>query len=104
MDCIENAETRDQTIIVHISDDGIEACQLMNEALTELAEKHLFVQFLAVHPDDIQSDFDSDVLPSLLVYRNGDLVESLIKVCHRNPGGSIRVEELETMLMAKGIL
>ena len=97
LDCIENSDGA--TVIVHVFDSRLEACNEMDEILIELAEKFVFTKFIKVMPRDIGSDFDLDVLPSLLVYSNGELLNSLIRVDMRFPRGKFNYEGIEEILL-----
>ncbi|KAF7241284.1 phosducin [Varanus komodoensis] len=75
-------ERKTTTVIVHIYEDGIKGCEALNSSLTCLAAEHSTVRFCKIKASNTGAGdrFSSDVLPTLLVYRAGELVSNFISV------------------------
>nr|XP_056701091.1 phosducin [Euleptes europaea] len=75
-------EKKTTTIIVHIYEDGIKGCELLNSSLACLAAEYCMVRFCKIKASNTGAGdrFSSDVLPTLLVYRGGELVSNFISV------------------------
>ncbi len=75
MDVIEK-EHHLTLVVVHIYDDGITGCDALNNCLTCLAAEYSSVKFCRIRASATGADerFSDDVLPSLLVYKAGELL------------------------------
>ncbi|XP_048338458.1 phosducin [Sphaerodactylus townsendi] len=75
-------ERKTITIIVHIYEDGIKGCELLNSSLACLAAEYFMVRFCKIKASNTGAGdrFSADILPTLLVYRGGELVSNFINV------------------------
>lgn len=75
-------ERKTTTVIVHIFEDGIKGCEALNTSLTCLAAEYSTVKFCKIKASDTGAGdrFSPDVLPTLLVYKGGELVSNFISV------------------------
>ncbi|XP_057584994.1 phosducin [Hippopotamus amphibius kiboko] len=73
------------TIIVHIYEDGIKGCDALNSSLTCLAAEYPMVKFCKIKASNTGAAdrFSSDVLPTLLVYKGGELISNFISVAEQ---------------------
>ncbi|CAG8468316.1 15342_t:CDS:2 [Cetraspora pellucida] len=71
-------EAPDVCVIVHLYENSIPQCRLLNECLTHLARKFINSKFLRILAHDL--DFDLIGLPAILVYKNGKLIANLVKI------------------------
>ncbi|XP_066482586.1 phosducin [Tiliqua scincoides] len=75
-------ERKTTTVIVHIFEDGIKGCEALNTSLTCLAAEYSTVKFCKIKASNTGAGdrFSADVLPTLLVYKGGELVSNFISV------------------------
>ncbi|XP_059531470.1 phosducin [Myotis daubentonii] len=78
-------EKKITTIVVHIYEEGIKGCDALNSSLTCLAAEYPMVQFCKIKASHTGAEdrFSSDVLPTLLVYKGGELISSFISVAEQ---------------------
>ncbi|XP_022364175.1 phosducin [Enhydra lutris kenyoni] len=70
------------TIVVHIYEDGIKGCDALNSSFTCLAAEYPMVKFCKIKASNTGAGdrFSSEVLPTLLVYKGGELISNFISV------------------------
>ncbi|KAK2505731.1 hypothetical protein MC885_020332, partial [Smutsia gigantea] len=70
------------TILVHIYEDGIKGCDALNSNLTCLAVEYPMVKFCKIKASNTGAGdrFSSDVLPTLLIYKGGELISNFLSV------------------------
>ncbi|XP_040841120.1 phosducin [Ochotona curzoniae] len=75
-------EQKITTIVVHIYEDGIKGCDALNSSLTCLASEYPMVKFCKIKASNTGAGdrFSSDVLPTLLVYKGGELISNFINI------------------------
>ncbi|XP_054835086.1 phosducin [Eublepharis macularius] len=98
-------ERKTTTIIVHIYEDGIKGCELLNSSLTCLAAEYCMVRFCKIKASNTGAGdrFSPNVLPTLLVYRGGELVSNFISVTEQFNEQFFAVD-VETFLKEYGLL
>ena len=87
-------------VVVHISDDSVEACSAMNGCLTYLASEYTQAKFCCLPSSDapVSCQFKSEGVPALLVYRGGELIGNFIRVSDQL-GEDFYASELEKFLV-----
>jgi len=67
-------------VVIHVYTPTLPACNVINHHLSSLARAHPNVNFLRALSSELQfaSGSEADVLPTVLVYRNGENVQSLV--------------------------
>ncbi|KFP08113.1 Phosducin [Calypte anna] len=75
-------ERKTTTVIVHIYEDGIKGCDALNNSLTCLAAEYPTVKFCKIKASDTGAGdrFSNEVLPTLLVYKGGELLSNFISI------------------------
>ncbi|KAJ7403315.1 phosducin [Pitangus sulphuratus] len=75
-------EHKSTTVIVHIYEDGVKGCDALNSSLACLAAEYPTVKFCKIRASSTGAGdrFSSEVLPSLLVYKAGELLSNFISV------------------------
>ncbi|KAM6219543.1 phosducin [Rhynchocyon petersi] len=75
-------EQKITTIVVHIYEDGVKGCDALNNSLTCLAVEYPMVKFCKIKASNTGAGdrFSSDVLPTLLVYKGGELISNFVSV------------------------
>lgn len=79
MTIVEKTDAR-VPVIVHLFDGGSPSSLMVNRLLNDLAPAFPAARFTYGHVDDIYPTFDAIALPTLLVYRAGSLVATLVRV------------------------
>ncbi|KAM6455700.1 phosducin [Liasis olivaceus] len=98
-------EHKTTTVIVHIYEDDIKDCEALNSSLTSLAAEYSTVKFCKIKASNTGAGdrFSSDVLPTLLVYKGGELVSNFISVTDQFNGEFFAID-VETFLNEYGLL
>uniref|UniRef100_A0A8C5Q9H5 Phosducin n=1 Tax=Leptobrachium leishanense TaxID=445787 RepID=A0A8C5Q9H5_9ANUR len=75
-------ERKSTTVIVHIFSDNIKGCEALNNCLTCLALEYPTVKFCKIKANDTGAGerFSESVLPTILVYKGGELISNFINV------------------------
>ncbi|XP_036128769.1 phosducin isoform X2 [Molossus molossus] len=78
-------EQKITTIIVHIYEEGIKGCHALNGSLTCLAAEYPMVKFCKIKASNTGAGdrFSADVLPTLLIYKGGELISNFISVAEQ---------------------
>ncbi|XP_011677737.1 phosducin-like protein [Strongylocentrotus purpuratus] len=100
-----DSERKEVTVIIHIEDQSLQACESMNGCLHCLAQEYPFVKFCAANAADIQTSqlFTEKGLPALLVYKAGQLIGNFIRVSDVF-GEDFFATEVESFLQEHGLL
>ncbi|CAO3651353.1 unnamed protein product [Cunninghamella blakesleeana] len=70
--------SKDCSVIVHLYQEYIPACQLMNKHLEELAQQYKQTKFVKIIADQCIPNYPDRNVPTLLVYGNGDIMANLV--------------------------
>jgi hypothetical protein len=70
----------------------------VNQYLQQLAIKHSHIKFLKIISTETSSTWDDITLPSLLVYKDGELFKTLIRI-QETLGHTFDVDNLEQYLI-----
>ncbi|BGP40718.1 hypothetical protein JCM10449v2_004680 [Rhodotorula kratochvilovae] len=89
-------EADETAVVVHLFEPEIALCALLNSHLAALARLYPATKFIraqASEVDFMSSDLDADTLPTVLVYRRGDLETTWIRFDLECDGGVLREGE-----------
>ncbi|KAJ1911480.1 Phosducin-like protein 3 [Tieghemiomyces parasiticus] len=88
------------TVLVHVYEDHVPACRHLNRVLDGLAAGPLIhVRVLRIRASDTASEsFTPEVLPILMVYKDGCLLESFVRVTDQLPEGQFEGEDVMDLL------
>lgn len=77
-----DAEHKSVTVIIHIYEDKFKACKTMNKCLAKLAQEYSTVKFCKILSTvtGLSKNFKTVALPTLLVYKNGQIVGNFIRL------------------------
>eukprot|EP01137_Pigoraptor_chileana_P021015 Opistho-2@84185 len=102
---VDQIEDEPETVpvIVHLFQEGVASCALMSAALSHLARKHPYAKFRRMRAEEASRGFDEDSLPTLLVYRAGELVGNHVRVAD-SIGERFAPDEVEDFLVRHGFL
>ncbi|XP_049632553.1 phosducin [Suncus etruscus] len=72
-------------VLVHVYEDGIKGCESLNCSLEHLAAEYPTVKFCKIRASDTGAGdrFPANVLPTLLIYKGGELVGNFISVAEQ---------------------
>lgn len=75
-------ENKNVTIIIHIYEDKFRACKTMNKCMSTLAQEYPSVKFCNILSTiaGLSRNFKTVALPTLLVYKNGQVIGNFIKL------------------------
>ncbi|XP_057626578.1 phosducin [Chionomys nivalis] len=78
-------EQKVTTIVVTIYEDGVKGCDALNSSLACLAAEYPMVKFCKIKASNTGAGdrFSPDVLPTLLVYKGGELISNFISVAEQ---------------------
>ncbi|GBB93191.1 hypothetical protein RclHR1_02130004 [Rhizophagus clarus] len=89
-------------VIVHLYENSIPQCRLLNECLIYLARKFVRAKFLRILASDLE--FDPIGLPALLVYKNGELIANLVKITEQIGEINFDSDTVEEVLIRYGAI
>jgi len=75
------------------------ACVKLNYCLQQLAIKYPMIKFLKIVSTEAKQGYDDVALPTLVVYRRGDLFKSFVKITEDLGTHSFDQDDLEGLLM-----
>ncbi|XP_025918779.1 phosducin [Apteryx rowi] len=98
-------EHKTTTVIVHIYEEGIKGCDALNNSLTCLAAEYSTVKFCKIKASSTGAGdrFSSEVLPTLLVYKGGELLSNFISISEQFSEEFFAVD-VESFLNEYGLL
>lgn len=81
LDAIDN-ENKTITVIIHIYDENVPGCDVMNGCLISLAKEYPLVKFCKIIGSavNVSKNFKKEGIPALLVYKNGEVIGNFIHV------------------------
>jgi len=93
------------SIIVHIYDETVAACQALNGCMQVLADKYKAVKWCKVKAKTakLSMKFQDQALPALLVYKNNELIGNFIKLSE-NLGDDFFATDVESFLLSYSLL
>lgn len=65
-------------VVVHLYQDSVVECSLVDEAMTELAAKFQYVKFVRIKSTSAVEKWPDSNLPTIFVYREGELAEQML--------------------------
>lgn len=104
LEAVDN-ENKSVTVIVHVYENTVVACRIMNTCLSQLSEEYLQVKFckLISSTANMSSQFKSDGVPALLVYKAGQMVGNFVRVTDEL-GDEFYSGDVENFLIEHGMI
>ncbi|XP_071485300.1 phosducin-like protein [Diadema antillarum] len=98
-------EKKDVTVIIHLEDMSLQACEAMNGCLHCLAQEYPLVKFCSASAAEVQASrlFTEKGLPALLVYKGGQLIGNFVRISDQF-GDDFYATEVECFLQEHGLL
>ncbi|KAL1915013.1 uncharacterized protein VTP21DRAFT_7718 [Calcarisporiella thermophila] len=97
-----DAEDAEVSVVVHIFDNMIPSCRLLNTCLAHLARRYSAAKFLSILADEV--DFDPVGLPAVLGYRAGKLEVNLTPITDEIGEDGFDLEQVEDVLLRFGAI
>ncbi|KAL5014167.1 hypothetical protein ScPMuIL_008437 [Solemya velum] len=93
------------TVMVHIYEDGVAACEAMNGCLLCLAQEYPTVKFCKIRASEarLSMKFAATGVPALLIYKNGELIGNFIRLSD-DLGDDFFATDLESFLQEHSFL
>jgi len=88
-------------VVVHLYEEFISPCVKLNKYLHKLAIKYPFVKFLKFLASE--SNYDSFALPTILIYRAGNVVSSHVRITS-TLGNDFDSSDIEILLGHQGVI
>lgn len=98
-------ENKAVTVIIHLYEEQIESCLIMNKCLVTLSNLYDNVKFCSIISSraGLSKEFKSKGLPALLVYKSGQLVGNFISLS-KELGDEFSTEDVQEFLVEHGML
>jgi hypothetical protein len=90
-------------VVIHLYQDSILGCNLVDEAILQLAPKFKFVKFLKIRSTMAVENWPTSRLPALFLYRDGELKHQVIGIDELG-GKTLKADNLEWYLSCKEIV
>ncbi|CAG8434496.1 10534_t:CDS:2 [Funneliformis caledonium] len=90
-------------VVVHLFNEPIPECKLMNRHLSTLAEKYKAIKFVKIIGDQCIPNYPDRNLPTLLIYGYGDLKVQLVGISQLG-GMNVTPQALENYLISIGVI
>ncbi|KAJ3417105.1 hypothetical protein HDV05_006964 [Chytridiales sp. JEL 0842] len=95
--------SKDVWVVVHLFQNQLPACKLINAHLDTLARKYRATKFLKIVGDQCIPNYPDRNCPTLIIYGNGDIKANLVGISLLG-GVNARVGDLETILGRVGAI
>lgn len=107
-DCFLNEidnEDKNVTIFVHIYDQKMAECKIMNECLEAIAKDYLIIKICKIRSCDINisEKFRKMGCPALLIYKNKEMIGNFVKMSDEF-GDEFCSSDVENFLIEQGFL
>lgn len=90
-------------VIVHLYQDSVIECRLVEEALQQLAPKFKYIKFLKIRSTQAIENWPERNLPTIFAYKNGSMQRQLLTL--KEVGGkTMKPADLEWWLVQKDIV
>lgn len=98
-------ENKNVKILIHIYDQKIPECRLMNECLEQISKDYLIVKICKIRSTEINlsEKFRKIGCPALLIYQNGELIGNFVKM-NDEFGDEFCAQDVENFLLEQGYL
>lgn len=104
LDAIDK-ENKAVQVIVHLYEDKVDACRVMNSCLVELSKLYDKVKFCTIIASraGLSRDFKINGVPALLIYKAGNLVGNFVRLSD-DLGNEFAMEDVQNFLIEHGML
>ncbi|KAL3284424.1 hypothetical protein HHI36_018583 [Cryptolaemus montrouzieri] len=104
LDAIDK-EHKSVKIVVHIYENNVEACRVMNNCLKKLCKLYTNIKFCTIVSSKagMTNKFKIDGVPALLIYKAGNLIGNFVKLSNEL-GNDFLPEDVQDFLVEHGML
>lgn len=104
LDAIDK-ENKSVKVIVHIYENDVDSCRVMNNCLIKLCKLYPYVKFCSIVSSKagMTNKFKSSGVPALLVYKAGNLIGNFVKLADEL-GNEFLPEDVQDFLVEHGML
>lgn len=95
--------SRSCTVIVHLYEDSLVECQLVDEAMRALAPRFKYLKFLRIKSTHAIENWPEKNLPAIFIYADGVMKMQIVTLIHLY-GKSMKAADLEWYLVEKGVI
>lgn len=98
-------EVDDETaVVLHLYEPDIEACYVLNNHLSSLARAYPYTKFIRALATEVDfaADSEDEALPTVLVYRGGELETTLVRL-DRDWGKGTRQDVLDLLIQSGAV-
>ncbi|KAK4703653.1 hypothetical protein P7C70_g2571, partial [Phenoliferia sp. Uapishka_3] len=97
-------EDPEVAVVLHLYEPGIEACYTLNTHLSAIARAYPHTKFIRALATEVDfaADSEDDALPTVIVYRGGELESTLVRL-DRDWGSGTKQEILDLLIRSKAI-
>lgn len=85
-------------VVVHLYEPALQVCVRMNNLLEEIATKMTHVKFLRMQCSSNAIEIDRVALPTLTIYRGGNMQQTLAAICEELGSAYFTKEDVEWLL------
>lgn len=98
-------ESPSVTVIVHVYEKNVTACESMNRCFECLSQEFPFIKFCRIRASEAQLSINFAVsgVPALLIYKNGELIGNFIHLTDEF-GDEFYATDVESFLVENGLL
>jgi hypothetical protein len=91
------------SVVVHLFQDGLVECQLMDECLIALAAKFKYIKFVRIKSTSAIENWPDKNCPTLFIYEEGEAKDQIMTL--KQLGGlSMKASDLEWALVGKDVI
>jgi len=90
-------------VIIHLYQNYIPACVRLNDILKRLAKKYPTIKFGNIISTDAKPGFDDIGLPSLIIYKGGDVHLSFVRL-QEDLGSGFDIDDVDQFFIDQGII
>lgn len=104
LDAIDK-EHKSVTVVIHLYEDVVEACHVMNGCLISLAQDYQCVKFCKMSGSmaGVSKKFKASGVPALLIYKSGQMIGNFVRITDVL-GDDFFAADLESYLIEHGLL
>lgn len=103
---VDHPDHKNVITIIHIWEQGNEACKTIDQSFQDIAKDYSHIKFCRIQASStavLSKDFKASGVPAILVYRNGDLIHSFVRITD-TLGDDFYASDLESFLIENGIM
>ena len=95
--------SKDCWVVIHLYEDHVVGCELLNEAMAAIAPKFPHVKFLKIKSQQASENWPEDRLPSMFLYNEGEVKYQMFTLKELG-GNTCKPDNLEWYLAMKEIV